>query len=129
MPSRVLPFEKLNNVRDLGGMKTRDGREIRDGKLIRSGHLSGLDEVDLGLLSEMVSDIVDFRSQKEIKRQPDTEIPGAEYHHIPIVADLTAGITREEEADKTAVALLLHKPAEAREYMCHMYTNFVNSEY
>ena len=129
MPSRVLPFEKLNNVRDLGGMKTRDGRKIRDGKLIRSGHLSGLDEVDLGLLSEMVSDIVDFRSQKEIKRQPDTEIPGAEYHHIPIVADLTAGITREEEADKTAVALLLHKPAEAREYMCHMYTNFVNSEY
>ena len=42
MPSRVLPFEKLNNVRDLGGMKTRDGRKIRDGKLIRSDHLSAL---------------------------------------------------------------------------------------
>ena len=110
MPSRVLPFEKLNNVRDLGGMKTRDGRKIRDGKLIRSGHLSGLDDVDLGLLSEMVSDIVDFRSQKEIKRQPDMEIPGAEYHHIPIVADLT-GITRRKSG-KTAAALSC-KPAEA----------------
>ena len=33
MPSRLLPFEKLNNVRDLGGMPAQDGRKIRAGKL------------------------------------------------------------------------------------------------
>ena len=129
MPSRLLPFEKLNNVRDLGGMPAQDGRKIRDGKLIRSGHLADLTDSDRGILSELIGDVVDFRSRKERNRQPDLEIPGVKYHHIPVVDDLTAGITREEEADKTAVAMLLLRPVEAREYMCHMYTNFVNSEY
>lgn len=129
MPSRLLPFEKLNNVRDLGGMPVRDGRQIRDGKLIRSGHLADLTESDCGVLSEMVSDVVDFRSHKEKSRQPDLELPGSKYYHIPIVDDLTAGITREEEADKTAVAMLLLRPLEAREYMCRMYRDFADSAY
>lgn len=129
MPSRLLPFEKLNNVRDLGGMPAQDGRKIRDGKLIRSGHLADLTDSDRGILSELIGDVVDFRSRKERNRQPDLEIPGVKYHHIPVVDDLTAGITREEEADKTAVAMLLLRPVEAREYMCRMYTDFVISDY
>lgn len=129
MPSTLLSFEKLHNVRDLGGMTTRDGRTIRPGKLIRSGHLSNLADNDREQLTGMISAIADFRSHKEKGRQPDMEIPGADYYHIPIVDDLTAGITREEEADKTAVALLLLKPKEARKYMSRMYEDFVRSDY
>ena len=38
--SKQLSFEKLHNIRDLGGMRTADGRRIVSGRLIRCGNLS-----------------------------------------------------------------------------------------
>ena len=43
--------------------------------------------------------------------------------------DLTAGISREEESDKTAVAMLLLRPKEALEYMCNMYRAFALTDF
>lgn len=129
MTSTLLKFDQLHNIRDLGGMRTQDGHRIRTGRLIRCGHLSSLSEDDLFLLSQMLSAVVDFRTNQERNKQPDQEIPGVEYHHIPIVDSLTAGITREEESDKGAVALLLHRPVEAKQYMCDMYSSFALGEY
>ena len=129
MPSILLKFDNLHNIRDLGGIQTQDGRRIRQGRLIRCGHLSNLSGDDRFLLSQMLSAVVDFRTNQERKKQPDQEIPGVEYHHIPVVDSLTAGITREEESDKGAVALLLHRPVEAKQYMCDMYSSFALGEY
>ena len=129
MPSTLLKFDNLHNIRDLGGIQTGDGRRIRRGRLIRCGHLANLSDDDRFLLSQMLSTVVDFRTNQERNKQPDQEIPGVEYHHIPIVDSLTAGITREEESDKGAVALLLHKPKEAKEYMCDMYSSFAMGKY
>ena len=127
MPSTLLAFETLSNIRDLGGMPADGGHTIRPGRLLRCGHLADLSDKDVGQLSGSVSMIIDFRSFEEQKRQPDREIPGAAYHHIPIVESLTAGITREEEADRNAIALLLFKPEEARQYMCNQYRSFAAS--
>lgn len=129
MPSTLLKFDNLHNIRDLGGIQTEDGHRIRRGRLIRCGHLSNLTEDDRFLLSQMLSAVVDFRTNQERNKQPDQEIPGVEYHHIPIVDSLTAGITREEESDKGAVALLLHRPKEAKQYMCDLYSSFAMGEY
>lgn len=129
MPSTLLSFERLTNIRDLTGMQTPDGRTVRPGKLIRCGHLANLTDRDQSALTGRVSVIADFRSYKEKSRQPDREISGAEYHHIPIVDDLTAGISREEESDKTAVAMLLLRPKEALEYMCNMYRAFALTDF
>ena len=129
MPSTLLPFETLHNIRDLGGMPAADGRRIRSGKLIRSGHLADISDTDRAHLAGLVDMIVDFRTTEEESRQPDREIPGAAYYHIPVIDSLTAGITREKEADQDAITLLLFKPKEALEYMKMTYTGFVLSDF
>ena len=60
-----IPFHKLNNTRDLGGMQTTDGRRIRSGKLFRSGQLYEADEYDRQKLEEMLDLVVDFRTETE----------------------------------------------------------------
>ena len=122
--SRLLSFDNLHNTRDLGGMRTNDCRVIRTGLLFRSGHLSGLVQEDADRLSRLVCTIVDLRTDGERANQPDTEIPGIRNIHIPIVADLTAGISREEEADRDIFQRLLFAPAEAKAYMCELYRAF-----
>lgn len=129
MPGILLKFDNLHNIRDLGGIQTKDRRKIRRGRLIRCGHLSNLSDSDHFLLSQMLSVVVDFRTRQERSKQPDQEIEGVEYHHIPVVDSLTAGISREEEADRGAVAILLHRPADAKQYMCDMYSSFALGEY
>jgi protein-tyrosine phosphatase len=60
------------NVREVGGIPTRDGRRVRHGALFRSGHLAMVNEqgyaqfVKLGIVS-----VVDLRSQEEVKAAPD----------------------------------------------------------
>ena len=109
-------------------MPAGDGRRIREGKLIRSGHLEELSESDRVKLSDLVDVVVDFRTNTERRRQPDAEIPGVDYHHIPIVESLTPGITHEGEDDVSIIKHLLFKPREAREYMCRMYSDLAASD-
>lgn len=122
--SQRLSFEKLNNTRNLGGMKTADGSVIKSGLLIRSGHLADVTESDRAKLAAAVRTIVDFRTDGERKEQPDKDIPGCENVYIPVVESLTAGISREKRADRKVFSLLLLKPVQARQYMCDMYKGF-----
>ena len=123
MPSTLLSYENLPNIRDLGGMPARDGRTIKKGCLIRCGHLGAISDNDLKKLSGLLSVIADFRTTREKTRQPDRNIPDTAYYHIPLVDSLTPGITRETEADVSIVTRLLFKPEEARTYMCRLYSS------
>lgn len=127
MHSNKLDFEKLNNVRDLGGIKTEAGLEIKKGKLIRSGHLYDASEEDKRRLSELAGLLVDFRSDMEKNEKPDPEIQGAGYIHMPIIDELTAGITREKNADK-ALMKLVFESDKAMQYMIATYQGFVTGE-
>lgn len=122
--SRLIPFQKLNNVRDLGGMKTKDGRKIRSGRLIRSGHLSSLTPADTDLLKRLADRVIDFRTQAECEENPDTIIDGIEYTSMPILDTLTPGVTREKDADRKVFISFLTKPREAKEYMRGLYQSF-----
>ena len=124
--SRLLSFEKLHNIRDLGGMETASGRVIRSGRLIRSGHLSSLAEADAQKLAPLIDTIVDFRTDLEHDRQPDAEFEGVENYHISIVDSLTAGISREEKSDQMLFMKYLAKPEEAKVYMSRMYRGLVS---
>lgn len=127
--SKRLSFEKLHNIRDLGGMSAADGRGIVSGRLIRCGNLSELSDSDRAAFSALTDTVIDFRTDGERSEKPDIELPGIRYHHIPIMDSLTAGITREKAADQNIFARLGSDPAKARQYMCDMYHAFAESDF
>ena len=122
--SKPLSFQKLHNIRDLGGMETRDGRHIKPNLLLRSGHLSGLERSDREALEKLVDLVIDFRTEKERQENPDDPLAGTIYQEISILDRLTEGITREEEADQKVFAKYLTQPDKAQEYMVGMYSAF-----
>ena len=124
--SKLLSFEKLRNTRDLCGMKTADGLTIKSGLLFRSGHLSEISDSDINKISGIIHTIIDFRTDKERKEQPDREIPGTSNIHIPIMDSLTAGISREKKADQAMFKKLMMEPVKAKDYMCNTYRGFVS---
>ncbi len=128
MRSEKLVFEKLNNVRDLGSLETKDGKRIVKGKLLRSGHLTGASESDIEKLSKLVEIIFDFRSKKETIEKADPEIDGAEKVNLPVIRELTEGITREKKATLSLVQRFADNSEGARNHMIYIYKSFVTDE-
>lgn len=122
-------FERLKNTRDLGGLIMKDGRKVRPGMLIRSSHLSIAPQHDLDLLTGAVSDIVDFRTEKEQRERPDPVIGDAVHHCMPVLNNMTAGITREEEADRNEIEVFINDPEGARKHMRENYRLFVTHDH
>lgn len=61
------------NLRDLGGLATRDGKQVRNGLLFRSGHLHNLAQPDQMTLNSLnLQTVIDLRRQTEIAAQPTT---------------------------------------------------------
>ncbi|MBQ3706692.1 MAG: tyrosine-protein phosphatase [Clostridia bacterium] len=125
--SRCPPFESLPNTRDLGGMSAVGGRTVRPGLLIRSGNLAAASAHDREVLADLVGTVVDFRSDKERAELPDPAIPGVRTVVLPIIEDLSAGVTRDAASDREALRILMESPAFAKGYMCRTYEGFVTS--
>lgn len=91
-----IPTQKLNNFRDLGGLKTQDGRTIRENCFLRTGTLHNLPEGDSALLkAHGLSHIIDLRIADELRRQPDTVPDGVQYSNIPLREDVMKMVRRE----------------------------------
>ena len=127
--SERIKLEGLPNTRDLGGMVGADGRKIAKGKLIRSGQLYSATQADIAYLSGCVDLVADFRTDRERQEKPNPVLPGAEMLHIPIFESLTAGISRDKESDKAALAMVGKDPEKARQYMANIYLGFVTSDF
>ncbi len=97
-----LKLKKLNNTRDLGGIKTSDGRKVKSGKLIRSGKLTDLPESTVDKLKQTgLTTVIDLRIETERAENPDTVIDGVEYHWLPVLCTPTVGITEEKSMRRT----------------------------
>ena len=81
----------VRNKRDLGGIRTSTGMSIRPGCLYRSANLHNAIPEDL----IGVSEVIDFRTNLEEEKMPDTLPDGITYHRVPIFTESAAGITRE----------------------------------
>ena len=75
---RTIPFEGIENARELGGLVMQDGRTIRSGKLVRCGHLNKASDRDVAILKDRfrLTDVFDFRFDAEKASAPDREMEG-----------------------------------------------------
>ena len=89
-------MESIENLRDLGGIITRDGRRIKNNILIRSGALHKVSEEDAAELKRKgLQRVIDLRSGLERREKPDREIDGVENIHLPIFSETVLGISRD----------------------------------
>ena len=96
-----LNLEGAKNIRDLGGMPTRDGI-INEKKILRGNCLDNITQEDIDILKEeyKISSIIDLRTEKERTERPDVIINGVEYINNPIFNKSVPGITHEQNSGK-----------------------------
>ena len=88
---RWIDLDGVVNMRDVGGMPTRDGGHIAPGRLIRSDNLQELTEASIArLVGDLgVSDVVDLRSLVELDREgpgPLVGHPAVRISHFSLYA-------------------------------------------
>ena len=101
MDSRVIEFEGISNVRDLGGLKNSEGKTVRKGCLIRSANLAEATDNDLIKLQEMgLQKVVDLRSIRETNDSADRVPENTEYINNYIFPERRDGISHEKGEDE-----------------------------
>ena len=132
--SRKITLDGTRNLRDLGGMVTRDGRTIREGVLFRSDRLSYLSGKDVDkLISYGLCCIYDLRNTHEQNSQRDVTVPGCEHISLPVFPERVEGITHEKDEEVQGyisfIDAVLRDKGASRQRMISSYRSFVNSEH
>lgn len=85
-----IPLKSVENIRDLGGIKTDDGKTIKYKKLLRSADLHRLTKAELAILKEQynLKTVLDFRSTRSSTIKKDLIDDSIEYHHILVLNEL-----------------------------------------
>lgn len=102
---RVIPFEGVENGRELGGLVMQDGRTIKYGKLVRSGNLFRATDSDVAILQKRfkLSDVFDFRFDAEASPAPDRVIEGVGYTHLSTLPEAFIAGFSSGRTDSTKV--------------------------
>lgn len=97
LAEKHLPMEGSYNVRDMGGIKTKEGKYSKWGKLFRGDELAALTEADLHYLASIpVASVVDFRQLSEKETAQDRfPVSMKNYYSFPIFPGNMKGITVE----------------------------------
>lgn len=131
-----IELPNVTNARDLGGMKTKYG-VIQSNRLIRSGVVNRLTDEDVRILAEhRLQRVIDLRAEIELQNNPDTPICGVENLHMPIIKNVTFGISFESlEGELIAERLqagIERMRAKNEDYATHMrnvYARYVYDEF
>ncbi len=84
------------NFRDLSIYTNEEGYSLKEGFFFRSGKLYKLSKKELKLFNDLqIKTILDFRTPGEQENKPDTVLPGASCHTLPLVESEMFGITHE----------------------------------
>ncbi|MFL6079130.1 MAG: tyrosine-protein phosphatase [Ornithinibacter sp.] len=92
MTDRWIELDGIVNMRDLGGLPTRDGGHTASGRLIRSDNLQDLSESDVQhLVDELgVTDVVDLRTGTELHLEgpgPLRSVEALTHHHHSLIVE------------------------------------------
>lgn len=106
---RELKFKNIRNIRDFGGLLTKDGKIIKSGKLIRSGHLGSATREEIERLKSEydLRKVIDLRTELENAEKPDCETSGIQIYNNPVFSASVLGITHENMNDKEAILEML----------------------
>lgn len=117
------------NIRDLGGLVGYKGMKVKPGRLFRGGYFSKVDEEDLKIIRSFhLTDIVDFRGEREFKERPDPKLEGVVLHNFSALI---------ENIDKNDVKLVkedanllwfVGKDKTGKQHMIETYTQTVLSD-
>ncbi len=81
-------IKNVANVRELGGIITQDQRVIKTGHFYRSGHLGKLKKKDFKTLKAYdITQVIDLRTDREIKKHPDRLPATVQYYNIQAFED------------------------------------------
>ncbi len=127
-----IEFESLKNIRDLGGMTTKNGGVIKNNSLYRSSHLGSASDGDIIKLAQLnVRHVVDFRTESEVAERPDRKVEGSDYHHWSALTDRKLGITLDKDSAgqlaKTVEHFLASK-GQAKRDMLDLYVSLIEDE-
>jgi protein-tyrosine phosphatase len=104
-PTRLVRFDALFNVRDLGGYRTADGGLTRWRTLFRADGLNRAEGDDLARLSAMgLRTVIDLRTPDEAVergRFPVEHLP-VTYHHFPVLQQTWESVAIDPGTDGSA---------------------------
>ena len=94
-PDRWIELTGVVNMRDLGGLPTRDGGRTAYGRVIRSDNLQDLSPADVIELVDRrgVTDILDLRTEAEVEAEgagPLWRVGSLRHHHHSLIERLAA---------------------------------------
>lgn len=131
-------LEKPKNIRDLGGIETRDGRRIKARKLIRSGRLSEITDADAATLlgNYRLRTIIDLRSAKECEERPDPKWGIVEHFRVPLLSDEQLGFGSlaatapegKRSVFDTLISMTSSPAYSPTQYMLETYRKLVNTQ-
>ena len=95
-----ITFDGIINARELGCIPVAGGKKVRKNRLIRSAGLYKASDADIARLREEfdLRFIADFRDPVETTREPDREVPGAEWLALPALPPFPKGGHRKTQA-------------------------------
>jgi protein-tyrosine phosphatase len=89
--SRQIDFDKVENFRDLGGLRAKGGRKVAQRRVFRSAELAYMTRNDFTRLTDEIrlASVIDLRSAGERERQGIGMLAGTSvrFHHISFLAD------------------------------------------
>lgn len=111
---RKLDIKGTYNVRDVGGMLTKDGATLQEKVLIRSGNLDKLPEASQKkLLDYGVRTVIDVRDEWEDASYPNVfqDSDDVIYHNLPLIGDalVNDAIWYEKTHDYTELHTLYNR--------------------
>ncbi|MBB1149470.1 tyrosine-protein phosphatase [Myroides sp. NP-2] len=84
----AVAINHVANVRELGGIITQDQRVVQAGRFYRSGHLGKLKKKDFKVLQDYgISQVIDLRTDREIKKHPDRLPTTISYYNLQAFED------------------------------------------
>lgn len=124
---KTIEFTYQKNARDLGGLIGFGGKKVKYGHLFRSGLLAKVSQEDIDKIKQLgITDIVDFRGQKEFEYRPDYHFEGVRFHNFPTMA-MKEDENHKENEDSNLL-YFMNGSTEGKKHMMQLYRDSVSSD-